>query len=259
MSIRSTNVLAGCSGNLAPVIFLTGGGRRRGLHLPTVIGWSLVIGVLGVAWQAKAATIPGSEGHYAQWLPGYLPWFLVGVCFAAVSASLAVTPRDHVLERLGHDLVGCWILATAAFAIACTPIAGPRTLLVPGAWEAGTKVVLYTIAGAFFLLPLVFGPEREGATRSWLAGPVPFWLGEISYGVFAIHLFVLNMAFDALGIDIFTGHFLTMLSVTVAVTLALASVSYYLFERPILRAKNPPVLLSREADPALTTTTAERT
>ena len=87
-----------------------------GLHLPTVVGWSAALLVLGVGWQAWVAQIPGNEGHFAQWLPGYLPWFLVGVVFAAVSASLAVDPRDHLLERMGHDLVGCWILAAAVFA-----------------------------------------------------------------------------------------------------------------------------------------------
>ncbi len=44
----------------------------------------------GLAWQVVVAQIPGYEAHYAQWLPGYLPWFMVGLAFAAVSADLAV-------------------------------------------------------------------------------------------------------------------------------------------------------------------------
>ncbi|MBZ5736880.1 acyltransferase family protein [Nocardioides mangrovi] len=214
------------------------GERGHRLHLPTVLTWSVVLFVLGVAWQAWVAQIPGNEGHYAQWLPGYLPWFLVGVWFAAVSASLAVDPRDHVLERLGHDLVGCWILATAVFAIACSPLAGPRTLLTPGGWEAGPKVVLYAIAGALYVLPLVFGPVREGWVRTQLSGPVLFWLGEISYGVFAIHMLVLNAVFSVLDIGIFTGRFLTVAGTTLGVTIVIATASYYLYERPIMRWKN---------------------
>ena len=214
------------------------GGRGHRLHLPTVLGWCAVLFVLGVAWQAWVAQIPGNEGHFAQWLPGYLPWFLVGVAFAAVSASLALDPRDHVLERMGHDLVGCWILATAVFAIACTPLAGPRTLLTPGGWEAGPKVVLYAIAGGLYVLPLVFGPVRDGWARTQLSGPVLFWLGEISYGIFAIHMLVLNAVFAGLDIDIFTGRFLTVAGTTLAVTIVLATASYYLYERPIMRWKN---------------------
>jgi peptidoglycan/LPS O-acetylase OafA/YrhL len=217
-------------------------GRARRLVVRRVVIGAGVLCVLGVAWQVSVAQIPGNEGHYAQWLPGYLPWFMVGIVYAACSAALTVTPdrtrAGRVLERLGNDLSGCWILAVAVFAIACTPVAGPRLLLTPGAWEAGSKVVLYTIAGAFFVLPLVFGPVRDGWVRQRLSGPVPFWLGEISYGVFAIHMLVLNLVFHLLDLEVFHGRFLTVASLTLVITFAIATASYYLFERPILRAKN---------------------
>ncbi len=221
---------------LVPVLTMTR--KRPGLDLPTVMVRSGVLAVLGVSWQARVAIIPGYQGHYAQWLPGFMPWFLVGVAFAAVSAHLVVNGGTHLFERLGHDLTGCWIAAVATFALACSPIAGPRLLLVPGAWEAGSKVVLYTISGAFFVLPLVFGPETEGRARAWLSGPLPFWLGEISYGIFAIHMFVLNKVFIATDTDIFTGHFIMILGLTLIVTIVLAGLSFHLFEKPILRFKN---------------------
>jgi peptidoglycan/LPS O-acetylase OafA/YrhL len=214
------------------------GGRHHGLRLNRVLVGAGVLGALGVAWQVVVAQIPGYEAHYAQWLPGFLPWFLIGVAFAAVSADLAVRPRDHVLERLGHDLTGCWVLATALFALACSPVAGPRLLLTPEGWQAGAKVVLYAVAGAFLVLPLVFGPERGGRVRERLCGPVPFWLGEISYGIFAIHMIVLNLVFRLLDLDVFTGRFLTVAALTVAITLGLATASFYLFEKPLLRMKD---------------------
>lgn len=208
------------------------------LDVGSVLRRSAVLFVAGVAWQSVVAQVPGREGHFAQWLPGFLPWFLVGVGFAAISASLAVEPQDHVVERLAHDLPGCWILATAVFAIAWSPLAGPRLLLVPGGWEAGSKVVLYAVAGGFYVLPLVFGPERAGWVRTQLSGPVLSWLGDVSYGIFAIHLVVLNSVFAVLDIAIFTGRFVTVAATTLVVTTALATVSFYLYERPILRAKN---------------------
>ncbi len=210
----------------------------RGLNLPVVLRRSALLAVLGLTWQVVVAQRAGTESHYAQWLPGFLPWFLVGVCFAAVSASLATRPREHLLERLAHDLPGCWLFATAVFAVAWSPLAGPRLLITPGGWEAGAKVVLYGVAGAFFLLPLVFGPERSGAVRTQLSGPVPFWLGEISYGVFAIHMLVLNLVYRALDYEVFTGHFVTVTAATLGGTVVLATLSFYLFERPILKAKN---------------------
>lgn len=222
-----------------PLLCITFVGRAgRGLDLRRVLTCAGAVSALGVVWQVCVAQIPGSDGHYAQWLPGYLPWFMVGLGFAACSASLTAAPRDHVLTRVGTDLAGCWILAAAIFAVACTPLAGPRLLLVPGAWEAGLKVVLYGAAGAFFVLPLVFGPERDGWVRQRLSGPVPYWLGEISYGVFAIHMLILNLVFSLLDLTVFTGRFLTVVALTLLITIALATVSFYLFERPVLRAKN---------------------
>lgn len=222
-----------------PLICLAFIGRRgNGLRLPRVLVGAGALTIGGVVWQVVVAQIPGYRAHYAQWLPGYLPWFMVGLVFAAISADLAVRPREHLLDRLGHDLIGCWILATALFALACSPLAGPRLLLTPGGWEAGAKVVLYGAAGAFFVLPLVFGPEREGWARRQLTGPVPFWLGEVSYGVFAIHMLVLNLVFRALGLEVFHGRFLTVAVLTLGTTLVLATISFYLFEKPVLRLKN---------------------
>jgi peptidoglycan/LPS O-acetylase OafA/YrhL len=227
-------------------LLLTVSRRRPGLHLPTVYWRAGALAVAGLVWQVVVAPLGNHHTHYAQWLPGMLPWFLVGMVFAAISASTAVTGRTHVLDRLGADVTGWWILGAAAFAIACSPLAGPRLLLAPGALEAGAKLVLYTVAGAAFVLPLVFGPELDGRVRQWLSGPVPFWLGDISYGIFAIHMFMLNLVLRSTGIEIFTGHFLTVLTLTLGATIVVAALSFPFFERPILRAKNARWVLRTE-------------
>lgn len=220
--------------------------RPRRLRLSRALRRMAVLAVLGVAWQVAVAQTPGAEGHYAQWLPGYLPWFLVGTAFAAISASITVQPRSHPLERLAADLTGCWILATGLFAIACSPLAGPRLLLIPGEWEAGLKVVLYAGAGAFLILPLVFGPERDGWVRGQLAGPIPTWLGQISYGIFAIHMLVLNWVFHLLDLDVFTGRFLTVAAMTLLITIVLATLSFHLLEKQVMKAKNLRFVARRE-------------
>ncbi len=52
-------------------------------------------------------------------------------------------------------------------------------------------------------------------------------------------MFVLNLVFRALDLDVFTGRFITVaLAHAAARRLALATVSFYLFEKPILRLKN---------------------
>ena len=210
------------------------------------LGRGLVIAALGVAWQAWFAHIPGREGHYLQWLPGWMPMFLVGMCFAAVSADLTSGRATTCSTGWARDLAGCWILAAAVFAIACTPVAGPRTLAMPLGWEAATKVVLYTLAAGFFVLPLMFGPELEGRVRHHLSGTVAFWLGDVSYGVYAIHLFIMGVLFRVLDIVPFTGHFFTILILDAAITLAVATLSWRYFESPILRFKNVRWMVRRE-------------
>jgi peptidoglycan/LPS O-acetylase OafA/YrhL len=229
---------------LAYLLTLTRRGRR--LYLPMVWRRSAVLAALGLAWQAWFAHVPGSHGHYLQWLPGWMPMFLVGMVFAATSASLTLRPREHVMDRLGSDLVGCWILAGALFAMACTPVAGPLTLAPPIGWEAGTKDLLYTLSAGFLVLPLMFGPELDGSVRTYLSGRVPVYLGDISYGVYAIHLFVMGWLFRTLDIVPFTGHFFTIWSLDLVVTIGLATLSWRYFERPILRFKNVRWMMRQE-------------
>ncbi|MGN0063175.1 MAG: acyltransferase family protein, partial [Nocardioides sp.] len=137
-----------------------------------------------------------------------------------------------------HDLVGCWTLATAVFAIAATPLGGPRTLEPAEPWEAAFKCALYTVAGAFYVLPLVFGPEREGRIRTVLAHPLPHYLGEISYGIFCIHMMVLVVGMELLGFEVFGGRFWLVLVLVLAVTLPLSALAHRFVEKPLLALKN---------------------
>lgn len=199
------------------------------------------ISVLGVAWQVAAGTESPTTEHYHQWLPGFLPWFCIGLAFAVVSATQAAARdagRRTLLDRMGSDVLGCWLAAGSLFAVACTPIAGPRLLLPPTAWEAFFKCTLYGFTAGLLVLPLVFGPEHEGLARRLTSSPVMVWLGDISYGIFCLHLLVLESVFDVLHVPVFTGRFSEIFLLSVAGTVVLSAISFYLLERPLLRLKN---------------------
>lgn len=223
---------------LPVIVLLLTWSRKPGLNVRTVAWRLAVLCLLGLAWQTYYATIPGFEGHQGQWLPGYFAWFGVGMLYAAVTAAASVRPRVTVLDRWGKDLTGCWLLATAFFALACTPLAGPLTLELSTAWAAGFKSVLYTLAGAFYLLPLIFGPEREGKVREFMSRPGPSWLGEISYGIFCIHLLMLNLSLEILRIEVFTGRFALVWATTMVLTIAASALAYRYLEKPALHLKN---------------------
>jgi len=219
------------------------GRSRRGrssLHPVRVYVILGVMSALGVAWQASVAPIPGVHGHYAQWLPGYLPWFAVGLALATASVTEQLgrdSTATRFCERMAADPLGCWLAAALVYGICCTPLIGPRTLHAPTSWEAGLKCVMYAVAAGLLVLPLVFGHLQEHPIRRWCNRPVPFFLGEISYGVFCIHLLVLNAVLQQPEFGIFRGHFVEVWFITATLTIGLAVLSYYAVERPFLRLK----------------------
>lgn len=202
----------------------------------------VLLSVAGFAWQTVAAASSDVVGHhYHQWLPGFMPWFAVGMLFAVASVHSPSRPEGSPwrwFERAAYDLPGCWLVAGAVFAVACTPVAGPRLLITPSPWEALVKSVLYTVSAAFFVLPLVFGPESEGWVRRAASSRLAVWMGDISYGIFCLHLIALEASMALLGVEVFTGGFGRIFATTVAMTVVLAALSYYFLERPVLRLKN---------------------
>ena len=83
------------------------------------------------------------------------------------------------------------------------------------------------------LLPAVFDDRAGGAPRRFLAHPVVAWLGLISYGIFLWH-YVVALQLGAGGAELGFGW---VLLGTLAITIPIAAVSYYLVERPLLRLK----------------------
>jgi peptidoglycan/LPS O-acetylase OafA/YrhL len=215
--------------------------RRRSLPVARVYLLLGLVSIAGIAWQATMATVPGSRGHFAQWLPGYLPWFCVGLALATTSVLEQVGSRVTPVRwcrSLAADPLGCWVAAALVFGLACTPLAGPRTLLAPTSWEAGSKCVLYALSSGLAVLPLVFGHLQEHPIRRWCNHPVPFFLGEISYGIFCLHLLVLNGVLRQSQFGIFQGHFVSVWTLTTLVSVSLATLTYYAVERPCLRLKS---------------------
>jgi peptidoglycan/LPS O-acetylase OafA/YrhL len=178
-----------------------------------------------------------------QWLPAYLSWFSVGMLFAIAHTHLATMPYKQknnlrALAGLASSPGACWVIAISLLAVATTPIAGPRSLeAVPTAGESIMKNLLYLGAGALIVLPAVFPtPESRRILRPLVSQPAR-WLGQISYGIFLYHLIVLELLVRVLDVKLFTGSWLELFTITWTITVAVASLSYVLLERPLLRRK----------------------
>lgn len=148
------------------------------------------------------------------------------VDFLFLGALIAIIQTDHPrhldrLLRLPLLLPLAALLLTTAFYV----MANSGDL--PGRWRHAAMLGWLIASGLLVLAAL---QPKGGA---WLAWPPIRHVGKISYGLYIYHLFV-PLLTAALGIDLGT---LPMLAIHVALSIAVAEVSWRLIERPFLAMK----------------------
>jgi peptidoglycan/LPS O-acetylase OafA/YrhL len=199
--------------------------------------------VASIAWQIAIHYQPGADVRVQeQWLPGFLGWFGLGAALAVAHVHLRREPGDRRWRWL-HDVADqpwtCWVIAVGVYAVATTPLAGPRgfeNLASPG--SSVFKSLAYLTAAGFLLVPAMFGRGGPGVARTVLAARPLRYLGRISYGLFLWHLLVLEVVVALLDLELFTGSFLVVFGLTWSVSVAVAAFSWRFVEEPILRWKN---------------------
>jgi peptidoglycan/LPS O-acetylase OafA/YrhL len=219
---------------LLPVLVIIAIGRR----------WRPVRAVLVLSVLSLAGTVVWLE--YQQfgvinpnptsvWLPMYSTWFGVGMVLAIVHVALRTQtgPRWwRVVDDLGAAPVTCWGFAFALLVIVSTPLGGPRTLDFISLQQLATKQAVYAVIAGLLLIPAAFGPENR--FKAVLSSAPLHWLGLVSYGLFLWHPFVLEEIYRVTGRAQLTGPFISTLLLTLAISLVLAAISYYVVERPLL-------------------------
>ena len=219
---------------LAWLLSRTGLARPRDVYRQLTV--LAVFGIAGPVWMAVSA----SYGHPSSglWLPGYLGWFGAGMALAVwqVARSEGLIP-DGALGKLADNPGTVWAGALAVFALATSPLAGPYDLSPASPGQAATKSVLYGVLAVLIVFPAVAAVDEssEPAVVRALGGRVGHFLGDISYGVFAYHVVVLGVVERLTGHVVFQGQFATLFWLTLAVSVVLATLSYRLVERPIMR------------------------
>jgi peptidoglycan/LPS O-acetylase OafA/YrhL len=219
------------------------GGRDRvalvaaGMTLVSVV-WLMD---LSVRWDGGGTMI-------RLWLPSYLVWFAVGIVLAwcDVRSRLGADGADGadgvdrltaVLREMGRSPGLCWLAAGALLVIASTPLAGPADLTPTTLGAALTKNLLYAAIAGLVILPGVFAPP-EGRFVRVLSLPVLRHVGHLSYGVFCVHLILLELIADWRDMPLFEGRGLELFALTLAASLVVSEVLHRLVERPALRLRN---------------------
>ncbi|MFB9357933.1 acyltransferase family protein [Actinoplanes nipponensis] len=216
-----------------PLLALALASRRRRAGRPLLI-LGCAAAITGT-WVSLMGLGVLSLGLHTMWLPAYGLWFGSGMALAAIHVSLRndYAPRWRFLDDLGGAPLACWAAAAAVLAIATTPIAGPRDLAEPTAVEFGLKMLLYATFAVLLVLPIAFGPDTR--SKAVFSSGTAHWLGTVSYGLFLWHPFALEWIQVIGGIPDFNGDTLDIFLLTVAGGLLLASISYYVVERPFQR------------------------
>jgi peptidoglycan/LPS O-acetylase OafA/YrhL len=240
---------------LLPVIMWVSLSRRRdGRPSVSILGAvAVTLLALNVLWLLDLADRVQSLSPLARlWLPSYLTWFAVGFVLAACHVRVRqIAERDPQgldstdlvgrvapgLHLLGRSPGVCWTAALALFAISATPLAGPSSLTAPSLGEALTKNLLYAATAGLLILPCVFAPPAGRFMRT-MSLPVLRHVGHLSYGIFCVHLVVLELVARSLDMKLFEGRTFELFALTLAISLLVSEALYRVVERPAMRLKN---------------------
>lgn len=234
---------------ILPIIAWIAGTRGRG-NPDASARFQLVVlaGAVLLAWAFTVLRVTGALGTSTitgYWLPGFLDWFALGMAAAVIQVrtSMPGPPAWMSATRVVSRSTGwCLLIAGGLAIIAATPIAGPLTFDPAQPNSLVIKHLLYGAIATFLLLPGFLGvgdtPPGPLTDRSWwwraLSSPVAVYLGTISYGVFLWHLVLLRFVQNALDLPVFAGGFWIVWPLVVIASIAFASASWWLLERPIL-------------------------
>ena len=195
------------------LLFLLGKLVHR-LLIPTDVSWAL-------GWNT--------------WLPVWWDLFSLGMALAVVSAYYARLGRGPRWADLPGSGTACWLVAAGFYWVATTRIGLPVAPLytVTVRTDMG-RHLFYGLFAVFLVLPAVFGAMGRGWVRPLLASRPMALLGLVSYGIYLWHVTVLEMLRQWTDWDIWNVPSVPYLMLVIAITAALATVSYNLVERPAI-------------------------
>jgi peptidoglycan/LPS O-acetylase OafA/YrhL len=204
------------------------------------LGALAAVGIVWTAWAMGRSDFnaPGAQ-PLLDVLPAYLDTFAIGMGLAVLSVRLLereVAPA--VIQVVDRRPGVAWMTAFALWGlsiwVAPDPGYTPMTRV-----QYLAKHLLLGLAAAAVLLPAIVGDPARGAVRKLLGNRVLLWLGLISYGVYLYHQPA--YALLARAPDLAGGHPVVDVGMRVvaafAMSVALAALSYYLMERPVMRLR----------------------
>ncbi len=209
-------------------------------ELALLIG--LAVATIAFRWAIQEWTAPFSNARVLHnTLLSYLDWFAYGMILAVVSVAMHGREAGSVLLRtvIRRPWVP-WAAAAVVFAFVSLGMGLSRGFFVTYT-QANFfgEHVGYALTAALLLLPAIFGDWAGGWPRRLLATRWMAWLGLVSYGIFLWHSTIMLELNEHDAQHWLAWGFPSLLLSTLAITIPIAALSYYLVEKPALRFKDP--------------------
>ncbi len=199
--------------------------------------------VIVFRWVIQGYTPPFSDWRVLHnTLLSYFDWFAYGMILAVLSVAWhGREAGSPVLVTIIRRPWVPWAAALAVFVFVALGMNLSRGFFVTYTqWNFFGEHVGYAAVAFLLLLPAIFGDWAGGWPRRLLAWPVLGWLGLVSYGIFLWHSNIMLEINDHGAQGWLPGSgFLSLLIPVLAITIPIATASYYLVEKPALRFKDP--------------------
>ncbi len=197
-----------------------------------------VLYAIGVA--VRSALRAGDHSIGYATLAANCDLFAIGMALAVASAAAQVRGREpQGLARTVGELPGvAWLAAGCCYA-------GVVALRYPAGFDPPTvdqevlRQVLFGFVAALLVAPGVFGPQDQGLVRRFLRWRPLAAAGVVSYGIYLWHLTVMTELARP-GSFIAPASWLTLTLWSAAIATAIAAVSWFTVERPLLRRVRRP-------------------
>lgn len=166
--------------------------------------------------------------------------FAIGMALAVASAAAQVRGRaPGGLARTVGDQPGIAWLAAACCYAGVVSLRYPYGFDPPSVSQEVGREILFGFVAALVVAPGVFGRQDQGALRRALRWKPLVGAGIVSYGIYLWHLTVM-IELDEPGSFISPPSFASLTLWTAVIATAVATVSWFAIERPLLRRVRRP-------------------
>ncbi len=213
-------------------------GRKPRTWVKWELGLLVVLGAASLVLGGPPFDLRGEEWFRFSAL-GHFYWFALGLALAVISTLDWKTGPPRIVKAMAAHPGLCWAGAFAIYLITVVAFYPAPFIIAPflEGLEYTTLNLIQGVGAVLLFIPAAFSNPNRGLPAKVLGHPALLWIGLISYG-----LLLWNVTFAVLlGYPGANEGYWTVLILGTIVTVPLATLSYYVVERPLMRFKYRPL------------------